>query len=69
MLLRDGEQVEQREFDGGDAAYAEAQDAGGAWLRQHDGSSLDAFTTRAMQASRRMAWDHDYHHRISQRGF
>lgn len=69
VLLRDGEQVEQWEFDGGDDAYAEAQDAGGAWLRQHDGDSLDAFTAHAMQASKRMAWDHDYRHRISQRGF
>lgn len=69
VLLREGEAVERREFDGGDATYTEAQDAGGAWLQQHGGSSVDAFAARAMQASRRMAWDHDYRHRISQRGF
>ena len=69
VLLRDGEQVEQREFDGEDEAYADTQDAGGAWLRQHGGDSLDAFAARAMQASWRMAWDHGYQHLISQRGF
>jgi hypothetical protein len=56
-------------FDGSDDAYANAQDAGGAWLQQQGGSSVDAFTARAMQASRRMAWDHDYRHAISRRGF
>lgn len=69
VLLRDGNEVEQREFGDGDEAYAEAQDAGGAWLQQHGGDSLDAFTARAMQVSRRMAWDHGFHHRMSQRGF
>ncbi|KAF1690860.1 hypothetical protein CSC64_10730 [Pseudoxanthomonas koreensis] len=65
----DGNEVERREFDGGDAAYAAAQDAGSAWLRQHGGSSVDTFTARAAQASQRMAWDHGHHHAISRRGF
>ncbi|MCO5247035.1 MAG: hypothetical protein M9927_24990 [Anaerolineae bacterium] len=69
VLLRDGIEVERREFDGGDEAYTEAQEAGSAWLQQQGGSSVDAFTARAMQASKRMAWDHGYRHRISQRGF
>jgi len=69
VLLRDGAEVERREFDGGGDAYANAQDAGGAWLQQQGGSSVDAFTARAMQASRRMAWDLDYRYAISRRGF
>lgn len=69
LVLRDGIGVERHEFAGGDEAYADALDAGGAWLRQHGGNSVDAFTARAMQASKRMVWDHDYRHRISQRGF
>lgn len=70
LTLRiNGEAIERREFSGGEDAYVDAQDAGSAWLQQHGGNSVDAFTARAMQASRRMAWDHDYRHAISQRGF
>ncbi|MGR4896623.1 hypothetical protein ACIPR8_15275 [Stenotrophomonas sp. LARHCG68] len=68
VLLLDVEEMEQREFASGDGSYADALDAGGAWPQQHGGDCLDAFTARAMQASRRMAWDHGYRHRISQRG-
>lgn len=66
--LREGEQVEQREFMGKEDAYTQALDAGGAWLRLHGGNDIDVFTARAIQSSRRMAWDHGYHHAISQRG-
>ncbi|WP_066093827.1 hypothetical protein [Xanthomonas massiliensis] len=66
-LCADGGTVERREF--GVEGFADAQDAGSAWLRQHGGDSIDAFTARAMQASRRMAWDHDYRHGISRCGF
>ncbi|KAF1708877.1 hypothetical protein CSC70_12305 [Pseudoxanthomonas kalamensis DSM 18571] len=69
VMLRDGEEVAQREFTGGDEAYAEAQAAGGAWLRQHGGSHTDTFVAHALQTFQRMAWDHDYRYRISQRGF
>lgn len=68
VLLHDGEAVERREFGGGEDAYVDVQDAGSTWLQQHDGDGIDAFTARAMQGSRRMAWDHDYHYRMSQRG-
>lgn len=66
-LCADSSAIERREF--GTEGFADAQDAGSAWLQQHSGDSIDAFTARAMQASRRMAWDHGHRHDIGRRGF
>ncbi len=55
-------QREHREFD-------DAQRDGAAWLQQRGGDGISQWMAQAAQSARRMAWDHRYHHAISQRGF
>lgn len=58
-----------REFGDGEEGFEQAQREGGDWLRRHDQDGISQWLARAAQASQRMAWDHDYRHHISRRGF
>ncbi|KAF1684546.1 hypothetical protein B1992_14980 [Pseudoxanthomonas broegbernensis] len=56
--------VEQREC----GTFDNAQREGAAWLQQHGEDGISQWMANAAQASKRMAWDHDYRHAISSRG-
>ena len=68
-LCADDNTIEQREFDGAEHGFDDAQRAGGAWLAEHGQDSLSQWLAAAAQSSRRMAWDQAYQKNISQRGF
>jgi hypothetical protein len=68
-LSVEGQPTEQRDFDGADDGFRNAQDAGCAWLAQHGADSIDQWIAGSFQASRRMGWDRAYQHAISMREF
>ena len=64
-LSMDGKTVEQREC----GTFDDAQRDGMAWLQRHGEDGISQWMANAAQASKRMAWDHDYRHAMSMRGF
>ncbi|WP_153242452.1 hypothetical protein [Frateuria defendens] len=68
-LMRDRQPIEQRNFEGTDAGFDQAIEAGKAWLATNGADSTSQWIAGSLEAMRRMNYDPDFRHRISKRGF
>lgn len=68
-LCTEGNAIEQRDFDGAEHGFDDAQRADAAWLAQHGQDSISQWLAAAAQSSRRMAWDDTYRRALTRRGF
>lgn len=68
-LMRDRQTIEQRNFEGTDAGFDQAIEAGKAWLATNGADSTSQWIAGSLEAMRRMNCDPDFRHRISKRGF
>lgn len=68
-LYANGRVSKMQDCEGAEDGFAQAQDAGRAWLARHGQDSISQWMAQAAQASRRMAWDHDYRQQFTRRGF
>ncbi len=68
-LMRDRQTVEQRNFEGTDAGFDQAIEAGKAWRAANGADSTSQWIAGSIEGMRRMNYDPDFQHRISRKGF
>lgn len=68
-LMRGRQTIEQLSFEGTDAGFDQAIEAGKAWLATNGADSTSQWIAGSLEAMRRMNCDPEFRHRISKRGF
>ncbi len=68
-LMRDRQTIEHRNFEGTDAGFDQAREAGKEWLSANGADGTSQWIAGSLEAMRRMNYDPDFQHRISKKGF